>query len=113
MHDELIALERRFWEAAGDPAFYEDHFADDGRCVFGFGLLDKAATVASMASAAPWGSFALHDVEVVALHPDAAVLTYTATADRDGEEHRAAVSSAYARRDGRWQLVVHHQTPRP
>lgn len=113
MHEEIIALERRFWAAAGDPGFYRENFAEDGRCVFGFGIgiLDKAATVASMDEAEPWTTYDLHDVEVVGLPDDAGVVVYTVVAERDGQEYRAAVSSVYARRDGRWQLTVHHQTP--
>lgn len=112
MHDEIITLERRFWAAAGDPGFYRENFAEGGRCVFGFGIgvMDKAATVASMEAAEPWTAYDLADIEVVDLHDDAAVVVYTATAERDSQEYRAAVSSVYARRDGRWQLTVHHQT---
>jgi hypothetical protein len=109
--EELLALERRFWEAGGDPDFYRERFADDGRCVFGSGTMDKDATVASMTTAAPWTSFELEDATLIGLGSDAAALTYRARASRDDAPYEAMVSSVYTRRDGAWQLTVHHQTP--
>ena len=112
MEAQLLELERKFWRAAGDADFYRGRFADDGRCVFGFGILDKEATIASMAAASPWTGVEFTDVSVVTLAPGAAVLTYAATANREGqEEYEATVTSVYAVRDGEWQLVTHQQTP--
>jgi hypothetical protein len=111
VHEDLLELERGFWGAAGDPGFYRRWFADDGRCVFGFGTLDKEATVDSMASATPWTEVDLHDVVIVPLGATAAALTYRATAARGDEPYEAMVSSVYARGDEGWQLAVHHQTP--
>jgi hypothetical protein len=49
---------------------------------------------------------------VIEATPDSAIVTYQATAQRTGEpEYRALMSSAYARRQGRWQLILHQQTP--
>jgi hypothetical protein len=50
-------------------------------------------------------------VSSIALGPDAAALTYRARASRGDADHEAMVSSVYTRRDGPWQLTVHHQTP--
>lgn len=33
----LLALERQFWGAAGNPDFYEEHFAAYGVMAFPFG----------------------------------------------------------------------------
>jgi hypothetical protein len=111
VHDDLLELERGFWGAAGDPDFYRRRFADAGRCVFGFGTLDKDATVASMASATPWTEVDLHEVAIVPLGAAAAALTYRARATRGDEPYEAMVSSVYVRGDDGWQLAVHHQTP--
>ncbi len=113
MGTDLVSLEERFWEAAGDAGFYRRRFAEDGRCVFGFGVLDKEATVASMESAEPWSSFELHEVSVVEPAPGTAALLYRATATRGGEPYEARVSSVYVRRDGDWRLFLHHQVPVP
>lgn len=112
MEEELVALERRFWEAGGDPDFYREWFAPEGRCVFGFGMLDKDATVDAMASAAPWTDVTFEDLLAVPLAEGAAAITYAARATRGDEIYEAMVSSVYARRDGTWKLAVHQQTPR-
>ncbi len=84
--DDIIELERRFWEAAGDPEFYQESFADEGVMVFSGGILDKPAVVS---------------------------LTYTTEAYQAGsdEPYRAAVTSVYAHRGERWRLVHHQHTP--
>lgn len=110
--DDLERLEHRFWKAAGDPEFYRRHFADDGLCVFGFGVLDRDATVASMTEAQPWTDLRMQDVRTIRLGPGAAALTYDAQAARGDVGYRAMVSSTYVHRDGRWQLILHQQTPR-
>lgn len=111
--NDVLELERQFWGAAGNADFYRRRFADDGRCVFGFGVLDKQATVASMASATPWTTFELQDVSVIEVAPQVTVLTYMATATRDGQDpYEAAVSSVHVERDGDWELVLHQQSPR-
>ena len=109
--DDLIQMEEGFWGAAGDAQFYRDHFAEDGRCVFGFGVLDKAETITSIASAPPWTSVAFDDVELTTIAADVASLSYAARADRDGDRYDAIVSSVYVNREGSWKMVLHQQTP--
>lgn len=111
--DELLPIERRFWAAGGDPDFYRDHFADDGRCVFGPGIMDKDTVVASMAQAAPWTEVAIDRDEAIPMGDDFATLVYHATARRapDDPPYEANVGSVYVRRDGRWQLFLHQHAP--
>jgi hypothetical protein len=111
--EELLELERRFWHAGGDPGFYERHVADDGRCVFGMGILDKPATLEAVADATPWVEVLFDDVETVELDDGCVALVYAAdAADDEGHEYRAMVTSVYVRREGAWQLALHQQTPR-
>lgn len=113
VRDELIELERRFWESAGDPVFYQDRFADDGVMAFHVGVMTKADVVASMVGAPEWASYTIDDPVVIEISDDVASLTYTTMAlssDSD-EEYRAALTSVYARREGEWMLVLHQQTP--
>jgi hypothetical protein len=64
--------------------------------------------------AAPWSTFELSDVRVIEHAPDSAIVTYLAEAQREGATpYRALMSTAYVRRDGRWRLVLHQQTPDP
>ncbi len=107
----LVEVERAFWER-GDPAMYEEGFAEDGRCVFGFGVLDKATTVASMEGGAGWSDVVFDEVEVLHLHPQVRALVYLGEGTRsDGERYRSRVSSTYVERDGVWLLALHHQLP--
>jgi hypothetical protein len=109
---EIIELEERFWEAAGDPRFYEEHFADDGTIALPIGMMDKAAVVEAMRSAEPWTGFEFSEPSLIDIADDVAAVTYTASAVReDGDEYQAAVSSVYVRRNGSWKLVIHQQTP--
>jgi uncharacterized protein (TIGR02246 family) len=95
-------------------AFYDDVMADDGLMVFPGIVLDKAASLRAIARAASWASWELRDVRVIEALPDAGIVTYDATATRAGEHpYRAPMASVYARRDGRWRLVLHQETPIP
>jgi uncharacterized protein (TIGR02246 family) len=114
---EIEALERRGWEALSGPdgaGFYDDLMADDGLMVFLGLVLDKAAILEAIAGPPPWSSFELGELRVVEATPDSALVVYRATAERSGEAaYQANMSSVYARRDGRWRLVLHQQTPIP
>ena len=113
--DEIEQLERRGWDALSGPngaAFYDELMADDGLMLFPGMVLDKRTTLAAIRGAAPWARFELSDVRVIEPTPDCAIVAYSATAQRPGEsEYRAVMSSSYARRDGRWRLVLHQQSP--
>jgi uncharacterized protein (TIGR02246 family) len=114
---ELEALERQGWEALSGPsgaAFYEELMADDGLMVFPGLVLDKRNTVRAIAGERPWARFELSDLRVTRATPDAALVTYRAVSQRGEEaEYRALMTTVYARRDGRWRLVLHQQTPLP
>ncbi|HSJ83788.1 MAG TPA: nuclear transport factor 2 family protein [Acidimicrobiia bacterium] len=113
LRHELIALERSFWESAGDPQFYRENFADDGVMAFNIGTMGKDEVVASMQGAPEWANYTIDEPVLVQLGPDAASLTYTTVAQPpgNGDVYRAALTSVYVRRDGRWLLAVHQQTP--
>lgn len=104
-------MEAGFWRAAGDGNFYRKNFAENGICVFGFGVLDKQQTVASIESSPPWTSVEMQDVTTIAISSDVVALAYRAHAARNDDLYEATVSSVYVNRDGRWQLALHQQTP--
>jgi Domain of unknown function (DUF4440) len=111
--DQLVSLEERFWEAAGDPDFYREHFADDGLMALPVGLMTKPQVVQAMESASEWSDYTIDDLRWVDVGDDVAALVYTTTAKRDDSDgtYRAAVTSVYVNRGGEWQLVLHQQTP--
>ena len=114
--EELLALEREGWEAlsgTAGAAYYQEHMADDGVMVFGGGILmSKADVLASIARVAPWTRFRIEAPRASALGADSGALTYRAVAQRAGQpEFRALISSVYVRRNGRWLLALHQQSP--
>ena len=112
--DEVEALERRGWEALSGPdgaRFYADVMADDGLMVFPGMVLDKERTIRAIASERPWSTFELSDVRIIEATPDCAIVAYAASAQRGDDRYRAWMSSTYARRDGRWVLILHQQSP--
>ena len=112
---EIEALERRGWQALSGPdgaAFYADVMSDDGVMVFPGSVLDRDASLRAIASAPPWSTFELADMQVIEVGPDSALVIYRATSQREGEAaYRALMSSVYARRGGAWKLVLHQQSP--
>ncbi len=116
-HDELLEIERAGWRAlstGGDAAatFYDEVLAGEVLMLLPGGMVidDRASVVDSMRGA-PWTSFELSDERVLDLGEAGAVVTYRATAVRDGQEYRALFNSTYVREDGAWKLVLHQQTP--
>ena len=112
--EDLLALERGFWAAAGHPEYYEQQFATDGLVIFAFqgGIMDRSAVLTTTQSSPPWQRYDIGNPRLVQLANDAVALVYLATAQRDGqEEYRANIASVYARRDGAWKLVLHQQSP--
>jgi uncharacterized protein (TIGR02246 family) len=111
---EIEELERRGWQALSGPdgaAFYEDAMADDGLMVFPGMVMDKATAIATIREVKPWATYELSDVRLAA-DVNAALITYRAKAQRAGQpEYKAVMSSVYVRRDRRWLLLLHQQSP--
>ena len=114
---ELLALERRGWDALCDATaagFYGEVMADDGVMVLADGsVMDRAAVVAALAASPPWHRYTMDDVRLVRAGADAAALVYTGTAWRSEEEppFTAVMSSLWSRDGGRWRLALYTQTP--
>jgi hypothetical protein len=111
---EIEELERAGWDALSGPdgaAFYAECMADDGLMVFPGSVMDKAAAIAAISSAAPWSSYELSDVRIVEAAPGSTVIAYRASAVRGTTEYVAEMTSHYARRNDRWQLILHQQSP--
>lgn len=116
--DELIALEKRGWEAlatSGEAAadFYREVLDDDIAMVFpgGISIFDRDAVIASMGGE-PWSSFDLSDVHVLTPVADVGIVTYRSTSRRGEQpEYRALITSVYSRRGNDWKLTLHQQSP--
>lgn len=108
--DLLQRLEAQFWTE--DAAFYRSHLAEDCLMVFpGMGILNREQIIEGIAGGSRWEHVTIDDLQLA--HPacDVAILAYRGTAEREGERYTALVSSLYARREGRWKLIFHQQSP--
>ena len=113
LRDELIAVERAFWSAAGDGDFCQRHFADDGVAVIPMNppVLDKSGVTSAVDAARPWDDVELSEVGLVELGERVAALTYRAAARRGEHPYVVAVTSVYVRNGHGWQLALHQHTP--
>lgn len=109
--ETLWQLEEQFW--LGSPDFYEATLASDALMVLPppVGVLERDATIASIRSGARWRNVTFEQ-QCMALVGEAAVLVYTAHADRGASNtaYVAQCSSTYVRAQGQWQLLAHHQS---
>src|SRR5262245_11374483 len=113
LEDVLFSLEERFWLGSGD--YYRRNLADAALMVFPdpAGVQVKDEILSSVSGQSRWTDVALEEHRVMELTNGAALVTYKATARRQGEPkpYRARASSAYVH-DGRtWKLAFHQQTP--
>jgi hypothetical protein len=114
MGDEArwLEIEEGFWK--GDAGFYRRHLTDDAIMVFPepVGVLSRERTIEAIASAPRWASVRFEEPRIVRLRDDVAVVSYRATAAREGQDspHTAFASSVYVRDDGAWKLAFHQQT---
>jgi hypothetical protein len=115
--EELIALEKRGWEAlatSGEAAadFYRQVLDDDIAMVFpgGISIFDRDAVIESMGGE-PWSSFDLSDIHVLMPVSDVGIVTYRSTSQRgDQPPYVALITSLYTRRGDVWRLTLHQQT---
>jgi uncharacterized protein (TIGR02246 family) len=117
VEQELIELERRYWQAIQDKDAATAMQLSDEPCLVtgaqGVGQLDRKA-LGRMLTQAPW---TLHefkigdDVQVRLLRDDVAIVAYKVrekmTVDGKPLELEAADASTWIRRDGRWLCALH------
>ena len=107
--EQLLAFEHALATGRGDA--YRARLAEDALVVVPGFVLDRDATIEAMDASPGWDDVDLSGATTRSVGADGAVLTYTFTGRRGDDEYRAVLSSAYARRDGDWKLVLHQQTP--
>ncbi len=106
--DEILAIERRFWAEADDPAMFRDLMAEGALSVIEpMGAVEKQQAM-EMTAPAPWRDVEMTDVVVRRITPDLAILAYhgRARGEADDKPYQGSIASAYARIDGRWQLAL-------
>ena len=113
---ELVKLERQYWQAIKDKDVDAMMRLTDDPCIVtgaqGVGRLDHKGFRGMMKDAS-WSlrEFELGDVQVSLLRDDVAVVAYVVTEELTvGNQPvtlKAADSSTWVRRDGRWVCAVH------
>ncbi len=110
LEDLLFALEERFWMEGAD--YYRRHLAHDAVMVFRDGVLVSEQIPGTVKDDARWTQVELEEHRLIELGHGAAVVTYKATAQRDGSSpYVARASSAYVNDGRNWRLAFHQQTP--
>jgi len=110
--NQLYDLERGFWTEG--PEFYIAN-ADD-RCLVCFpGLvrvLSRQELSETVKSGPRWHDVQIQPKAVVEPAPGVVVIAYEGSAECGDEgRYHAAVSSGYVKRNGKWKLAWHQQTP--
>jgi hypothetical protein len=113
LEDLLFGLEEKFWLEGAEH--YAGHLSPAAVMVFPdpAGVRVKDGIQRSVSGVPRWRDVALEEHRLIELNDGAALVTYKATARRDGQPdpYVARASSAYVR-DGRsWKLAFHQQTP--
>ena len=117
VEQELVQLENQYWQAIKEKDIDAIMRLTDDPCIVtgaqGIGRIDHKA-FKGMMKAAPWtlNKFELSDdVQVRMLRDDVAVVAYVVTEELTvGNQPvtlKAADSSTWIRRDGRWVCAVH------
>lgn len=116
--DQLLEVERRFWEVTPEDGVdvYRANMAEEAVMVLAppMAIIGKAETVPLFENldSPPWASYAISQPKAISLGSDGGLLVYTVLGTRpDTTTYAARVGSGYVRRDGRWLLVFHQQTP--
>lgn len=118
VEQELIELERQFWQAMKDrDASTAVRLSDDTTIVAGpqgVASIDKSA-IRGIVDDAKYtlDEFDLHDAEVRLISDDVAIIAYGVheklTVDGQPVELDAADSSTWVRRDGTWVCAMHSE----
>ncbi|MFB6346555.1 MAG: DUF4440 domain-containing protein [bacterium] len=115
LRQELVEIEKEFWEAPPDGSIYNERMVADGRILMPSpgGTMDRDETVEAVEGSKPWTSYEFLDLKCHELGDDAGLLTYRTCAHRDGmsEPYEALITSVYRKEGGFWKLVTHQQTP--
>jgi hypothetical protein len=116
MYEELLDLERRFWEAssARDGDFYRTHVIDDALYVFpgtaGPWTREECAAAVE-GNDAPWAWFEIQEPRFVHLANGVVLITYVSRSKHEGDEpFSMLVTTVYRTIDDEWKLAFHQQT---
>jgi hypothetical protein len=116
LQEQLLKTERELW--TNDALLYRDTLIPEALLVFPeTGEITRDAAVDAIkqenAEGRRWAEVHMDQVRTLPLSDDAVLLTYRVAARWEAEQATtvAQASSAYVRRNGKWKLAFHQQTP--
>jgi hypothetical protein len=116
LQEHLLRTERELW--TNNALLYQDTLVPEALLVFPeTGVITRDVAVEAIrqenAEGRRWAEVHMQQVRTLSLSDDAVLLTYRVAARWQHEQApiEALASSAYVRRDGRWKLAFHQQTP--
>lgn len=113
LEDLLFGMEEQFWLKGAEH--YAGNLSPSALMVFPdpAGVLVKDEIERSVSGTSRWSDVALEEHRLMELNDGAALVTYKATARREGAKkpYVARASSAYVHDGRRWKLAFHQQTP--
>jgi len=123
LHPTILVLEEATWREASGAGMIP-YITQDCIMQFPMGMKLTATSQPSLQDIlhspafVPWKTFELHNVDVLPLGADGAVISYLANATRppamEGSERdvefEALCSSVWRREGGRWRMCFHQQT---
>jgi hypothetical protein len=111
--EQIIGVERGFWESANDPSFFAQNMDDRAISIIEpIGFVPKKDAVEMAGQAQGWADIQMHDIKVAELNPECAIIAYhgEAKSAKDGKPYRASINSVYVRNGDKWVLgMTSHQ----
>ncbi len=112
----LWDLEKRQWQALTTVQtaidFYSEFLTEDSLMAVPYGIGDRETVLQAMEDSPVIVESQLRDPQVIKLTDDSGLVVYSMTQCRQGmEPFDAAICTGYVRRDGRWLMAYHQQTP--
>jgi len=116
---DAVAKEKAIWDTIKNKDYeaFANMLAEDQLEVTSDGVLDKAASVASVKEFEPT-EYTLSDWKFISVDKDAFVVSYTTNVkgkykgkEFSGEDGHARASSAWVNRNGRWLAIYHQECP--
>ena len=111
---ELSHLKDRALKASADNdrAFYDTYLDSEAIAILPQGRLSKAQILGSMTGEkAPFSAGRVEDIVIRPLGQEAAIVTYNAIYDRNGQESVVVATTVYHRGSDGWKGVLYQQTP--
>ncbi len=107
--DEVLAIERGFWDNANSREFFEQTIADGGITVIEpMGAIRKPMAVQAAGQGDRWVDLEMTDVVANEVGADCVALAYHARARRasDGRPYSGSIAAAYVRNGSGWQMAL-------